>query len=47
MTTDDKVRSDSLKKVYSSYKIMLSYCLKCRKNTESKIWEAVKQKPKE
>ena len=32
------------RKFYSIYKTMLSYCLKCRKNTESKNLKVVKTK---
>ena len=36
VTTHEEEINDLLKKIQSNYKTMLSYCLKCRKNTESK-----------
>ena len=44
MTTHEEEINDLLKKIQSNYKAMLSYCLKCRKNTESKNPKVVKTK---
>ena len=43
-TTHEEEMNDLLKKIQSNYKTMLSYCLKCRKNTESKNPKVVKTK---
>ena len=43
-TTHDEEMNDLLKKIQSNYKAMLSYCLKCRKNTESKNPKVVRTK---
>ena len=40
----EEIKSTMTIKVHTIYKTMCSYCLKCRKNTESKIPKFVKTK---
>ena len=42
--TKSKIQTKAKSKVYTKYKTMLCYCLKCRKNTQSKNPEVIKTK---